>query len=376
MRRDHASDVPLEGRAASPCQWNDCSTERKRRSLMGLASARTPRIDACTIAATCNTTTTATFREFLEAAGDDGVHIVCAAGPESIAAGGAAGQGAAPRRAQATSAPPSSASASASTRRRRATGSPTSRRCCVVGLRGARAGVAAPEHAIDAGSDGEPLVARAFALAETVAPLGDATWCAAIGLVDRVEPHVLVERALARATSAPTSSSIAALLDAAARGPEPARRVAERLRDARRRARPAPLPRQRAGRGACGARKRSCAPSWPAPRACARAPASASSSSSTRAPATSRISSPSAGAACAPAPSCSSPTTAPSTAASPSPRKAALRESVEARLASLRPALADEGATHPRRRVLGRPARAPRRGAGRHRAARRAAPSS
>jgi hypothetical protein len=89
----------------------------------------------------------------------------------------------------------------------------------LVGLRGRRALVDAPQLSVDA--DGEPLTARAFALAETLAPLGDATWCAAVGLVGHAEPHALVERALARHTR-DDLVAIAGLLDAAARGPEPA----------------------------------------------------------------------------------------------------------------------------------------------------------
>ncbi|HWE29288.1 MAG TPA: hypothetical protein VHB97_14865 [Polyangia bacterium] len=79
-----------------------------------------------------------------------------------------------------------------------------------------------------AANDGEPLVARAFRLCETLTPLADATWCAAAGLgaaVDDVAPpHTLVERALARHSRAELVQ-LAELLDGATRGPEPAREM-------------------------------------------------------------------------------------------------------------------------------------------------------
>jgi hypothetical protein len=78
---------------------------------------------------------------------------------------------------------------------------------------------AIPQYAVD-GRD-EPLPARAFRLAETMASLGDASWCAAIGLLARGVSHWLVERALAR-YERDELEEIAGLLDAAARGPEPA----------------------------------------------------------------------------------------------------------------------------------------------------------
>ena len=91
----------------------------------------------------------------------------------------------------------------------------------LVGLGCARASLAAiPQLSVDAGV-GEPLAARAFRLGETLVQLGDASWCAAIGLVGRKPPHALVERALARHHYADLTG-IAELLDAAARGPEPA----------------------------------------------------------------------------------------------------------------------------------------------------------
>src|SRR5207302_2936739 len=55
----------------------------------------------------------------------------------------------------------------------------------------------------------------------TLAHMGDATWCAAVGLVDSEVPHALVERALGRHARRDLLH-IAALLDAGARGPDPA----------------------------------------------------------------------------------------------------------------------------------------------------------
>lgn len=79
-----------------------------------------------------------------------------------------------------------------------------------------------------ANDDGEPLVARAFRLGETLTPLADATWCAAAGLAAAVDdvapPHALVERALAR-HSRDELLQLADLLDSATRGPEPAREM-------------------------------------------------------------------------------------------------------------------------------------------------------
>jgi hypothetical protein len=77
-----------------------------------------------------------------------------------------------------------------------------------------------PQLQVDA-APGEPLAARAYRLAETLAPLGDATWCAAVGLIDDDVPHVLIERALGRHTRVDLVH-IAELLDAGARGPDPA----------------------------------------------------------------------------------------------------------------------------------------------------------
>lgn len=98
---------------------------------------------------------------------------------------------------------------------------PTRPPCSSSGLGAPRAPtVHVAQLSID-GGDGEPLPARAFRLGESVADLGDASWCAAVGLVDAPVSHVLVERALGRHERADLVA-IAELLDIAARGPEPA----------------------------------------------------------------------------------------------------------------------------------------------------------
>jgi hypothetical protein len=84
----------------------------------------------------------------------------------------------------------------------------------------------------DPAAGGEPLAARAFRLGETLAPLGDAAWCAAAGLGaavdDRAPPHALVERALGR-HSRDELLQLGELLDGATRGPEPAREMLSAL---------------------------------------------------------------------------------------------------------------------------------------------------
>jgi hypothetical protein len=77
-----------------------------------------------------------------------------------------------------------------------------------------------PQLAIDAG-DGELLAARAFRLAQAITHVGDATWCAAVGLIRRAPSHFLVERAIGRCARVELEH-IAELLDGAARAPEPA----------------------------------------------------------------------------------------------------------------------------------------------------------
>jgi len=161
----------------------------------------------------------ASFAEFVQSLDERGVHIVCAAGPEGVAA--AALLGKALLRA---GVPQSGATALSfgepvdSARVRDWLAEEAA--LVLVGLRGRRAPLDVPQWSLDA-SDDEPLAARAFAAGEELVHLADASWCAAIGLVGRAEPHVLVERALARCTRSELEAA-AALLDAAARGPEPA----------------------------------------------------------------------------------------------------------------------------------------------------------
>ena len=158
------------------------------------------------------------FRELLTAAGDEGVHIVSAAGPESVAAAALLAK----------------ALTRAGVARIGTTvlgfgervDSPTTRSwlagvnaLLVVGL-GGRAPGTMPQCSIDE-TDDEPIAARAFRLGESIASLGDVTWLAAVGLLERAPSHVLVERARFRHEHA-DPVEIAALLDAAARGPEPA----------------------------------------------------------------------------------------------------------------------------------------------------------
>ncbi|HEY2748192.1 MAG TPA: hypothetical protein VGL86_26400 [Polyangia bacterium] len=165
----------------------------------------------------------ATLREFLTATGDGGVHIACAAGPESVAAAALL----------------KTALARAGVRHLGTTvlgfgeriDSPAARgwfadapALLLVGLRGRKARGAMPQLSIDEGDsddESEPLAARAFTLGESIASLGDASWLAAVGLVERAAGHVLVERARWRHDHADLAE-IAALLDAAARGPAPA----------------------------------------------------------------------------------------------------------------------------------------------------------
>jgi hypothetical protein len=200
-------------------QWNGRSTTRKRRSTFrGAATAITAdrglhdrgdvqhqdEVDLAT---------------FIRSVADRGIHIVCAAGPEAVAA--AALFGKAFKRARvghvATTALGFGERIDSATVRAWLADAPA---LLVVGLQVRRSVGDMPQLWID-GDDDEPLTARAFRLGETVAMLGDATWCAALGLIGRAEPHVLVERALSRHTRADLEA-VAELLDAAARGPAPA----------------------------------------------------------------------------------------------------------------------------------------------------------
>src|SRR5207248_952316 len=138
----------------------------------------------------------AAFALFVRSAAAGGVHIVCAAGPEGVAA--AALFAKAFKRARIKHAGTTVLGIGARV------DSPAARTwladaaaLLLVGLRVRRRVGDMPHLWIDA-EDGEPLAARAFRLAESLAILGDASWCAALGLVGRVEPHALVDRALAR----------------------------------------------------------------------------------------------------------------------------------------------------------------------------------
>ena len=159
------------------------------------------------------------FAEFVGALDERGVHIVCAAGPEGVAAAALLGKAllrAGVRLGGATALGFGEPIDSAAVRDWLADAAAL----VLVGFDGRRARVDVPQWSLDAVED-EPLAARAFAEGEALVWLGDATWCAAIGLVGRAEPHVLVERALGRHARGELAA-IAALLDAAARGPEPA----------------------------------------------------------------------------------------------------------------------------------------------------------
>ena len=157
--------------------------------------------------------------QFVAAAGARGVHVVCGAGPEGIAAAALLGKAlerARVKHAGTTVLAYGERVDSPVVQEWLADAPPL----VLVGLHGRRAAGGGPQLAIDADA-GEPLAARAFRLGETLAMLGDATWCAAIGLVGRAEPHALIERALGR-HEREELAAIAALLDAAARGPDPA----------------------------------------------------------------------------------------------------------------------------------------------------------
>ncbi len=162
----------------------------------------------------------AAFRELITATGDEGVHIVCAAGPESIAAAALLKKALARAKVRhvGTTALGFGERIDSPTARDWLADAPA---LVLVGLRGRRALGAMPQLALDDDDESEPLAARAFRLGELLAPLGDTSWLAAVGLVENAGSHVLVERARWRHDHAELAE-IAALLDAAARGPEPA----------------------------------------------------------------------------------------------------------------------------------------------------------
>jgi hypothetical protein len=165
--------------------------------------------------------------QFLHALPDDGVHIVCAAGPAAIAA--AAILGKALKRGDVPLAGLTVVSygerVDAPAWRGWFGAAPA---LLVIGLGVTRplAGNV-PQLAVDfrpgappETGDDEPLAARAFRLAESIARVGDASWCAAVGLLPGSPSHALVELALGRYDRAELGS-ISELLDAAARGPAP-----------------------------------------------------------------------------------------------------------------------------------------------------------
>jgi hypothetical protein len=157
---------------------------------------------------------------FARRVANTGVHLVCAAGPAAVAATallgkalGRANVGVAGR----TVIGPGERIGSPTWRAWLADAPPL----LLVGLdvrHALRAGVA--QLAVDA-APGEPLPAHALRLASALAPIGDMTWCAALGLIGRRVVHPLVERALAQHARSDLRA-IAELLDAAARGPAPA----------------------------------------------------------------------------------------------------------------------------------------------------------
>lgn len=158
--------------------------------------------------------------ELLRAADAAGVHLVCAAGPAAVAAAAIVSRALARagRKLAGLTVLGYGEPADSPVTRRWLAGAPALLRIGLGDgpplLDGAR------ELAID-GARGEPLAARAFRMAAAVTQVGDACWCAAVGLI-RAEPsHVLVERAIARCARVELEH-IAELLDGAARSPEPA----------------------------------------------------------------------------------------------------------------------------------------------------------
>ena len=158
------------------------------------------------------------FAEFIGANGERGVHVVCAAGPEGVAAAALLAKAFARARVRhvGTTVLAFGERVDSPAVRRWLADAPS---LLLVGL-GARATVGEmPQLALD--GDAEPLAAHAFRRCEELIAFGDASWCAAVGLVGRAEPHVLIERALGRHARGELAA-IAALLDGGARGPEPA----------------------------------------------------------------------------------------------------------------------------------------------------------
>ncbi len=159
--------------------------------------------------------------EVVRAAGDGGVHFVCAARPDAVAAAAllARAIGRAKHRVAGWTALGCGEALDGEHCRAWLAGAPA---LIVVGL-DARAAhkLRKPVLALDGGDDGEPLPARAHQLGSSLAQLGDAAWCAAVALGVDGAPHPLVERARAR-HGREDLVAVGELLEAAARGPEPA----------------------------------------------------------------------------------------------------------------------------------------------------------
>jgi hypothetical protein len=163
-----------------------------------------------------------------------GVHIVCATGPDSVAAASVVarairrgGVGLSGLTAIGPGERPDSPAARAwlhdvPSLLRIGLGAVPSIIDGIDGTRGADGVDGTPQLSIDGDVDGgEPLAARAFRLAQTITHVGDAGWCAAVGLIRRAPSHFLVERALGRCARVELEH-IAELIDGAARAPEPA----------------------------------------------------------------------------------------------------------------------------------------------------------
>jgi hypothetical protein len=146
-----------------------------------------------------------------------GVHLVCAAGPEGVAAAALFAKAFKRARVLHVGTTVLGIGERIETPRVRAwlADAPS---LLLVGLR-ARADSHVPLLSV-VGDEDEPLAARAFRLSESLAMLGDVTWCAAAALIGRSEPHVLVERALGRHAHGDLEE-LGSLLDAGERGPEP-----------------------------------------------------------------------------------------------------------------------------------------------------------
>jgi hypothetical protein len=157
------------------------------------------------------------FREFIRVVGDAGVHLVCAAGPDGVVAAALFAKAFKRARVHHVGTTVLGLGERIDSPEVRAwlADAPA---LLLVGV-AARGDSHVPVLSV-LGDEHEPLPARAFRLGETLAMLGDASWCAAAALIGRAEPQLLVERALGRHTRADLAE-VGELLDAAERGPEP-----------------------------------------------------------------------------------------------------------------------------------------------------------